>query len=170
MSDVCKKMYPKEDTESLIKFFGDPRGRNGTYSTAWYKENMVKWIPPYQMYYSDGKHTPFKSFWLHKKVYNTFDGAYKEVLSVFGIQKIKELRLDISGGLYNYRLIRGGNRLSVHSWGIAIDMDPANNPFPAKWKKGMIDLQFCDILEKHGFWWRGRNGDNDPMHLQCAYR
>lgn len=170
MSEVCKKLYPKEDTAELIKFFGDPRGRNGNYSPAWYKANMVKWVPPYQMYYSDGKKTPFKSFWLHKKVYNTFDGAYKEVLATFGIEKIKALRLDISGGLFNYRLIRGGNRLSVHSWGIAIDMDPAHNPFPAKWKKGMIDLQFCDIMEKHGFWWRGRNGDNDVMHYQCCWR
>ena len=66
--------------------------------------------------------------------------------------------------------MRGGSRLSVHAWGIAIDMDPARNPFPARWREGMLNPDFADILEKHGIWWRGRPGDNDPMHFQCAWR
>ena len=170
MSDVCKSIFPHEDPEHLNAFFGDPRGANGQVSKKWYAENMVKWVPPYPMFYSDGAHTPFKSFMIHKKTYNAFDSGFKEVLDVMGLDKIKALHLNISGGIFCYRLQRGGTRLSVHSWGVAIDMDPANNPFPKKWKKGMIDPQFCEILEKHGFWWRGENGDTDPMHFQCCWR
>ena len=59
MSEKCKELFPHEDTVNLNKFFGDPTGRNGQVDSKWFKENVVKWIPPYQMYYTDGKHTPF---------------------------------------------------------------------------------------------------------------
>lgn len=173
MSEVCKKMYPRETVDELIKFYGDPRGRNGKESPKWFAANLVRWMPPYPMYYSDGKRTPFtKGLWVHKKCLGSFNDAFAEVLKEFGHQKIEELRLNISGGVFSYRVQRNGTRLSIHSWACAIDMDPARNPFPAKWKpnKGMLDLDFVAILEKHGFWWRGRDGDTDPMHLQCAWR
>jgi D-alanyl-D-alanine carboxypeptidase len=169
MSDVCKKLFPHQDLDSLNKFYGDPRGRNGTYSPSWYKENIVRWIPPYQMYYSVD-HSKFSHMMVHKKCLSVFQAAYTDVFKHFGQQKITQLRLDISGGSYCYRLERGGSDLSVHSWGCAIDMDPVHNPFPQPWKKGGIDPTFCQIMESHGFWWRGENGDVDPMHFQCCYR
>ena len=68
MSDKCKELFPHEDPVNLNKFFGDPRGSNGLVSKKWYAENIVKWTPPYPMFYSDGKKTPFKTMLLHKKV------------------------------------------------------------------------------------------------------
>ena len=170
MSEKCKQLFPHEDQVNLIKFFGDPRGSNGQVSKKWFAENIVKWTPPYPIYYSDGKHTPLKTLLLHKKVVDAYTAAFTEVKEHFGLQHIKELHLDISGGSFCYRLMRGGSRLSVHSWGIAIDMDPARNPWPAKWQEGMLNREFADILMKHGLWWRGLPGDNDPMHFQCAWR
>ena len=169
-SPTCKKLFPHQDVDSLNAFYEDPRGRNGTYSTKWYAANMVKWIPPYQMYYSDGLKTKFRYLMVHKKCLSVFQQAYKNVLDHFGQAKISELRLDISGGTFNYRLERGGSGLSVHSWGCAIDMDPGHNPFPHKWEKGMIDPDFAQILEDTGLWWRGSDNDDDPMHFQCCYR
>jgi len=169
-SAKCKELFPHEDTVNLIKFFGDPRGSNGQVSKKWYAENIVKWTPPYPMFYSDGKRTPLKTMLLHKKVVDVFTAAFTDVKNNFTPQEIKELHLDVSGGTFNYRLMRGGSRLSVHSWGIAIDMDPARNPWPAKWHEGMLNREFADILMKHGLWWRGLPGDNDPMHFQCAWR
>ena len=59
MSAACKAAgFPHQDTASLNEFYGDPRGRNGNASPKWYSANMVKWVPPYQIYYSDGKKTP----------------------------------------------------------------------------------------------------------------
>jgi hypothetical protein len=170
MSEKCKELFPHEDTVNLNKFFGDPRGSNGQVSKKWYAENIVKWTPPYPIFYSDGKRTPLKTMLLHKKVVDVYTAAYTEVKEHFTPADIKELHLDISGGTFNYRLMRGGSRLSVHAYGIAIDMDPARNPFPKKWAEGMINREFCNILMKHGIWWRGINGDTDAMHFQCAWR
>lgn len=43
------------------------------------------------------------------------------------MERIRELRLDVYGGCFNNRPIRGGSRPSLHAWGIAIDMDPERN-------------------------------------------
>ena len=165
----CKELFPHEDVLNLNKFFGDPSGRNGDVDSTWFKENIVKWTPPYPMFFN-ASGQQFKTMKLHKKVVDVYTAAFTEVLEHFGKDNIKKLHLDQSGGSFNYRLMRGGSRLSVHSWGIAIDMDPARNPWPSTWHEGMLNHEFADILEKHGLWWRGRPGDNDPMHFQAAWR
>ena len=40
MSEVCKKLYPQENMAALIKFYGDPRGRDGKVSTKWFSEKI----------------------------------------------------------------------------------------------------------------------------------
>lgn len=161
--------WPHDDVPALNAFYGDPRGA-GTVSRKWEASNIVAWSPPYPMFYSDGNHTPLPHIRIHKKCLQTFNGAFTEVFVIMGHDKIKQLRLDVTGGAFNYRLERGGSRLSVHSWGAAIDMDPGHNPFPHKWvaDHGFIDPQFASILQNHGFCWRGAHGDNDPMHFNCA--
>lgn len=161
--------FPHEDPESLNAFYGDPRGKGGKASTKWYNENIVKWKPPYPLFYSDGR-IPLKTLQIHKKCVEAFDGAFQEVAQHFSEDEIEEKRLNISGGTYNYRLMRGGSKLSLHAYGATIDIDPENNPYPHPWTDAGIDKDFVAILENHGFYWRGTNGDIDPMHFQCAYR
>jgi hypothetical protein len=167
---LCKKLFPHEDVASLNNFYGDPRGANGDVDAKWFKANTVKWTPPYPLYYSDGLKTPLKTLYLHKKVVSVYTEAFTEVKQHFSESDIEKYRLNISGGTFCYRLMRGGDRLSVHSWAIAIDIDPGHNPFPSSWRKGMLNPEFAAILEKHGLLWRGRPGDNDPMHFQAAWR
>jgi hypothetical protein len=163
--------WPHEDVASLNAFYGDPRGPNGKENPTWAAKNLVSWAPPYPMFYSDGQRTPLRHLRFHKKCVEAFDAAFKDVLATLGQAYISAHRLDISGGSYCYRVERGGSRLSVHSWGAAIDMDPNHNPFPAKWTGGqMIDIKFADILRKHGLCWRGQNGDVDAMHFQAVAR
>lgn len=161
--------WPHEDTAALNAFYGDPRGGENA-DRAWELQNIVFWTPPYPMFYSDGKETPLPRIRVHKKTLQTFTDAFTDVLQTMGHDKIKELRLDVTGGAFCYRLQRNGSSLSVHSWACAIDMDPAHNQFPSHWKAGMIDQTFVGIMKKHGFTWRGEAGDNDPMHFQLARR
>jgi hypothetical protein len=161
-------MWPPEHVTDLNAFYGDPRGPNGQASAAWEARNLVLWEPPYPLYYSDGKKTPMKHLRVHMKCLNAFNDAFSDVLRQMGQDAISHLRLDITGGTYCYRLERGGSRLSVHSWGCAIDMDPGHNPFPAKWRSGMIDKKFVEILSVYGFCWRGAGQDIDPMHFQLC--
>lgn len=162
--------WPHEDLKSLNAFYGDPRGLDGEASGSWQRLNLIRWVPAYPMFYSDEDRTPLRTLWIHKKCVETFEAAFQDVLKTVGRDYIEAKRLNISGGTFCYRVQRGGSRLSVHSWGCAIDMDPAHNPFPARWRtgKGMIDETFATILQKHGFCWRGAKGDDDPMHFQLA--
>lgn len=161
--------WPHEDIVALNAFYGDPRGHSGHPSPAWEQANLVWITPPYRMEYSGGGQ--MKRLRVHKKCADAFMAALQGIKDHYGSQEAIEVaRMHLTGGTYVYRLQRGGSRLSVHSWGCAIDMDPQHNPFPHKWRKGMLPVEAALIFERAGFTWRGRNGDIDPMHFQLARR
>jgi hypothetical protein len=54
--------------------------------------------------------------------------------------------------------------LSVHSWGIAVDLNASTN-MPGT--KGDMHRRIVEILARHGFYWGGNFGD--PMHFQYAH-
>jgi len=75
------------------------------------------------------------------------------------------------GGTYNPRNIAGTAHASAHTWGIAIDLDPAfadywrNMPPPPKWKN-RIPQAIVDAFESEGFVWGGRWFHYDTMHFE----
>lgn len=73
-------------------------------------------------------------------------------------------------GTYYYRKIAGTERLSAHSYGIAIDLD---TKFSSYWRwdknytfKNEIPQKIVDIFEKYGFVWGGRWYHYDTMHFE----
>ena len=82
-----------------------------------------------------------------------------------------------SAGTYNRRMIRGSNRLSAHSFGIAIDLNTNYSHYwqwDCKCTSENIDLSYknkipqgiIDIFETHGFIWGGRWYHYDTMHFE----
>jgi D-alanyl-D-alanine carboxypeptidase len=71
------------------------------------------------------------------------------------------------GGCYSPRFVAssGGPRLSHHSWGIAIDINVAENAFGTKADQ---DPRLVEIFERHGFTWGGRWLIPDGMHFEWA--
>ncbi len=77
------------------------------------------------------------------------------------------------GGTYNWRKISGTNRLSAHSFGIAIDIN-VNHSNYWKWAKSKkkiiyknkIPIEIVKIFEKYGFIWGGRWYHYDTMHFE----
>lgn len=71
------------------------------------------------------------------------------------------------GGVYNFRKQRGGNALSLHSWGLAVDLNPDQNPMgrPPKFTPA-----FVECFKRAGFDWGGefRGARVDGMHFQLA--
>ncbi len=83
--------------------------------------------------------------------------------------------IDNMGGTFNWRKISGTQRLSAHSFGIAIDIN-VNHSNYWKWTKrkqddiiyykNKIPLELIEIFEKHGFIWGGRWYHYDSMHFE----
>ena len=75
---------------------------------------------------------------------------------------------DISG--YNVRRVRGGTAMSIHSYGAAIDINPAQNPLG---NTLITDLpsNTAQIAAKYGLGWGGSwSGRKDAMHFSADVR
>jgi peptidoglycan LD-endopeptidase CwlK len=76
-------------------------------------------------------------------------------------------------GVTNWRKISNTNRLSTHSFGIAIDINIKKSDY-WEWQKqdgklkykNKIPLEIVKIFEKHGFIWGGRWYHYDTMHFE----
>ena len=75
------------------------------------------------------------------------------------------------GGTFKWRKIAGTNRLSVHSFGAAIDINVKYSAY-WRWSKGAyryqnkIPKKIVEIFEKHGFIWGGKWYHYDTMHFE----
>ena len=80
-------------------------------------------------------------------------------------------------GTFVWRLISGTNRLSMHSYGVAIDIN-LNLSHYWQWDcrckdenvplsyRNKIAAQVVEIFEKHGFIWGGKWYHYDTMHFE----
>jgi uncharacterized protein YlzI (FlbEa/FlbD family) len=74
------------------------------------------------------------------------------------------------GGTFTWRKIAGTNRLSVHSFGAAIDINVKYSDY-WRWSKNKtfhnkIPKKIVEIFEKHGFIWGGKWYHYDTMHFE----
>ena len=108
----------------------------------------------------------------HKAIADKFLAVFNDLLNHYGYEEIVKLGIDKFGGCFNYRKMRNGYSWSLHSWGIAIDLDPARNllretsktaRFARPEYKAMIN-----IFYKHGFESLGIEKNYDWIHFQIA--
>lgn len=82
-----------------------------------------------------------------------------------------------SAGTFYWRNVRGANRLSAHSYGIAIDIGNGYNNYWLWSNKGAdenqeikyennMPVEIAEIFEKYGFVWGGRWYHYDTMHFE----
>jgi hypothetical protein len=68
------------------------------------------------------------------------------------------------GGCYVVRDVRGATNLSAHSWGLAIDVNVADNPLGATPNQ---PAELVTIFESHDFFWGGNyHTRKDGMHFE----
>lgn len=69
------------------------------------------------------------------------------------------------------RFTNGLKKLSMHSWGIAVDFDPSENPMGGRgsWMRTEAGQKFVAVFEAAGWTWGGRWKMKDDMHFQRAY-
>lgn len=106
----------------------------------------------------------------HKKLAGAFTGIWVDAAKHYGETEFRRLRLDLYGGCFNYRPMRGGSSLSTHAYGAAWDVDPERNQL--KWDHNLASLArseyapFWNIVEAYGAVSLGRARDYDWMHFQ----
>jgi hypothetical protein len=127
---------------------------------------------PFPMRLAWDKNTIVKTMRCHKLVANQLTAIFTDILSTYGIAKIQELGIDLFGGCFNFRQMRGGSDWSRHSWGIAVDLDPERNQLKETSKTARFARpeykQMIDIFYKHGFISLGREKNYDWMHFEVS--
>ena len=131
---------------------------------------LVKINLPYPMRIAWDIDTTVNTIMCHKLVADKLKAVFGDLLAHYGYFKIKELGIDLFGGCFNYRKMRGGSAWSMHSWGIAIDLDPARNQLKETSKTARFARPeykpMIDIFYSHGFISLGIEKNFDFMHFE----
>ena len=151
-------------TNQIIKRYGQPNETGAGYLT------VIQL--PYPMRLAWDLDVKVTRMSCHKDVADKFLAVFNDLLCHYGYDEIVRLGIDLFGGCFNYRRMRGGSSWSLHSWGIAIDLDPARN----KLKESKRTARFArpeykpmiDIFYKHGFISLGVEKNYDWMHFEIA--
>lgn len=152
--------WPVQYTPEFDAFYG-PRG-----------SSLVRLQLPYTMKLAWETTSAVSSFFCHAKVHDSLHRVLTRVLAHYGKEEIARLRLDLYGGCYNERPIRGGTRWSMHSWGIAVDFDPGRNKL--EWGRDKAAFaapeytKWWEFWEEEGWVSLGRQRNFDWMHVQAA--
>jgi len=149
-------------TPNVIKRYGTPNITGDGYLTT---------IDlPYPMRIAWDTDRQITTMRCHKYVADNFRGVFKDLLAHYGYDKIKQLGIDLYGGCFNYRNKRSGSIPSMHSWGIAIDLDPARNPLKAtKETAQFAHPEYAAMINgfyNHGFISLGVERNYDWMHFE----
>jgi len=157
--DEVGKIWPLQTQSELEKYYG----KVGT--------NQTKITCPYKLKIAWDLDKTITRFSCHEKVADSMGRVFDRVQDHYGDQ-ISDLGLDLFGGCLNVRKMRGGSKWSTHSWGIALDWDPARNRL--KWHKDRANFakpeydMWWKLWEEEGWVSLGRNRDYDWMHVQAA--
>ncbi|MCL4416151.1 MAG: M15 family metallopeptidase [Actinobacteria bacterium] len=171
LQDMMEQAYPITPIKSLMDKNYDP-GRARVYSLL----NEVY----------GGSRQKIESNLANVKVgYGTFQfnknnqaaKALKNVMSE--LAPLAEKRKDIiasafpSSGTYNYRVIAGTNRLSPHSYGIAVDLARDRRDYwqwasreEGQKRLSSYPVELVEIFEKNNFVWGGKWGHFDILHFE----
>lgn len=77
-----------------------------------------------------------------------------------------EGQLKTFDGCFNIRNVRGSNRMSTHSYGLAIDLNAAENGLG---EKPALTREFVSCFVDAGFAWGGDFERMDGMHFSYAW-
>ncbi len=142
------------------KFYGKPG------------ENQVTLALPRPMFIAWNPSQKVTRFSVHEKCHDAMLRCFQRIADAYTEDQAAVLGINLFGGCLNVRKMRGGSAMSMHSWGIAIDFDPARNQL--KWGRDRARLArpdgetFWRIWEDEGFVSLGRLKNFDWMHVQAA--
>ena len=173
LTKLFNKPFGNRDSDDVVVKSGIfPRQKDVRDFYGKIQSNQTKITLPYRMKLAWDTEKTITKFSCHKKVSESLQAIFKVTLDYYGIEEIKRLGLDLFGGCLNVRKMRGGSRYSMHSWGIAVDLNPVANQLKWNDKKALFAKSdfnfFWDTVEKYGATSVGRERNFDWMHFQFA--
>jgi len=177
--------------KQVIATFGNPELK-GELNPTWESKNLVYMDLPYKMRYAYDPTKPITRCRVHRLIAEPLEGAFQEIWDTarfemkkkYGFNRktadgkpdsafydtktleyLASLGLDLFGGTFVYRPKTGYTTLSMHAFGIAIDIDPSHN---VQGTKGRMPSWVVKIFKKWGFTWGGTWAKRDDMHFQYA--
>ena len=154
---------PPYEMDEIMLMFGDIFdciNNDGTIKPKWELDQMGLAYLPFTIPLAACPSIEVDKIYCHKKLISTFT-------NVFRIIHERNLRPYVRsyGGCFNYRSKYNDSRLSTHSWGIAIDLNPETN-LPGT--RGDMHPEIVEIFQSYGFEWGGswKRREKNPMHFQ----
>jgi hypothetical protein len=151
-------------TPEIIAKYGKPTQNGSPYLTT------IKL--PYPMRLAWDKKVLVNKMSCHKLLVNNFTNVFNELLAHYGLAELQRLEIDIFGGCFNFRAMRGGSDFSRHSWGIAIDLNPEKNTLQMRYLQSQFSkteyAKLHEIFEKNGFINLGKTKGYDSMHWEVS--
>jgi len=140
-------------SSQCLKKWGSPSTREdeGAYMVVWdVPEYITKAIPeiPRRIYCNTQMIVPLETAFL-----NIINRGLTNLIKTWD-------------GCFDIRRKRGRNSWSLHSWGIALDINAAWNGLG---KVPQMPMQLVECFTDAGFWWGGTWKRKDGMHFQLAY-
>lgn len=148
--------WPNPDQSSLRAFYGAPGDES----------NLVTVTFPYPMFY-EGKRT-FKTR-VNRKCADSLLRVLSAIGKSYGTDRGTMEEAEDYGGVYNFRLKRGGSSYSLHAYGAAIDLDADDNTFRDNWPmKADMPLSIMEEFAREGWISAGAFWGYDAMHHQAT--
>jgi hypothetical protein len=101
-----------------------------------------------------------KRIYCNKDLIGPLSEAFKKLIQTKAVNELKTW-----DGCFNIRKKRGLSSMSLHSWGIAVDMNAFENGLGQKSK---LSKEFVECFTSSGFDWGGKWTRSDPMHMQLS--
>ena len=121
---------------------------------------------PLQMYlltFMDNGHTyPTTKIYVNRDMAQPLNHAFINVVQRGHAAKIHQF-----GGCFNIRKVRGGTEISSHAYGLAIDLNPRENPLGSTPTLESMHPELVKCFTDVGFVWGGHFKNRlDPQHFQ----
>lgn len=151
-------------TQQIIAKYGKPDDDGSDY--------LVTLNLPYPMRLAWDKDTTVTRIRCHRLIEDKLSAVFSDLLDHYGLPELQRLGIDLFGGCFAFRKMRGGKDWSRHAWAIAIDLDPDRNSLKATSKTAQFAKPaykpMIDIFYKYGFISLGREKNYDWMHFEIG--
>jgi hypothetical protein len=156
-------VLPPHGLDEIRSTFGDIFAYirpDHTLDPQWQAEQLRTVSLPFPLALSWDRSRQVEHITCHKLLQEPFESVFKGLLKS-GLQS----KVTSFSGCFCFRPQRTGTKLSTHSWGIAIDLNPESNE---QGTSGNMDPEVVSVFREAEFTWGGAwlDRERDPMHFQ----